>query len=520
MHQFHDVLVAFVGRREINMKKTLPINIEPYIRTYTHHGYFHAITSTDDKVNYDIKKEVASIEVGTINQYKWKVQCDQLEYTISSNNIINFYGNKWNTNMNAAFWRECEAFDKLELVIHEQLYSNAFANIIVFFANNHENTMTDLDSSYEFQVGNYSKDGLFYRIKSEPHKTICLPVEKPIKISLRKEERNIIIECIGENIYTQHLNLPNDISLDRIGFAVNLGCNSYYEWLFSNYINFFVNTADPMPIDFFCDVHKNWYTNTSNYFVDYRVESVNSIKNLGFSIIQFITKMIDLNRYIEVLINDNIHFGTTGEKEPYFHPDLIYGYDDSEEVLYILYINQGKVASTTMKYSDFLSKENYLSNRILYMYEYNPGYELFKLSPKHILQLFKEYKLSQNISFYEPFYENYCVGIEALNILFSDNGMQRLLSDIRISHLLLERSICNKDRIEYLCYKHIIDEVSYIEISAIISEQCEMALTLRNSILKNKMSGRPTPSTIKEHLIKFIAYEHMFVDNIITILSE
>ena len=164
------------------MKKILPINLEPCIRTYTHHAFFHAVTSTDNKVNHDLKKEVASIRGNTIDEYRWKMQCDQLEYKMLSNKTINFYGNKWNTNMNAAFWRDCKLSDELEIVIYEQLYSNACANIVIFLASNHDNSMTDSDTSYEFQFGNYSKDGLFYRIKNTPHINIYSTIKKPIKI--------------------------------------------------------------------------------------------------------------------------------------------------------------------------------------------------------------------------------------------------------------------------------------------------------------------------------------------------
>lgn len=502
------------------MKKILPINLEPCIRTYTHHGFFHAVTCTEEKVNQDTKKEVASIQVNEIKKHRWEKQLEQLEYSVLSNNILNFYGNKWNTNMNAAFWRECKVNDELELSINEQLYSNACANIVIFLASNHDNTMTDSDSSYEFQFGNYSKDGLFYRIKNFPHINVFSPVRMPIKIILKKEGNTIFVKYNSGKTNVQKINLPNNISLDRIGFAVNLGCNSYYEWLFSNYINFFVKITDPMPIDYLCNVHKNWYTNTSDYFIDYRSESNSSIKSLGFKEKEFITKMIELNRYIEVMINDNIHLGITKIKEPYFHPNLIYGYDDLEALFYVLYIREGKIVSTTIKYNDFFSKENYFSNRTFYMYEYNPGYELYKLSPKHILQMFYEYKLSQNISFYEPYYENYCIGLKSFDILRSDNGMKRLLVDIRISHLLYERSICNKNRIEYLYYKQILNQTSYAEILKVINKQCEIALILRNIIIKRGMSGRPSISVIKEYLNKFISYEYIFVDSVIEVLSE
>lgn len=495
------------------MSKTLPINLNPPICTYTHHGFIQSIISSEDKVNYDENKEIAIINVLQYDQFSWLSQLDKLSYTMRPGNTMFFYGNKWNIDLNAAFWRKCKYNDRIDITIQKQQYNNVWASIIIFFARNHSNTMTDIDSSYEFQFGNYSKDGIFYRVKTEPHIVLSSNSVFPKTISLIKNGHNLILhygQCI------EKINLPTNLTLDRIGFAINLGCNSYYEWTFSNYINFYINTKNSMPIDYLCNPHKNWVTHTYNYFIDYSSETLESIKHLGFTTLEYIKKMIDLNHYVETLINDSIHRHIHDFNHSYFHQDLIYGYDDSSEVLYMLYINRGKLTSTTMTYKDFASNENYLASRILYVYKYNPGYEVFKLSKDHLFQKYNDYHESKNTLLPEPYLnESYSYGIRSLELLYSSEGFEHLMSDIRISHLLYEHSICNKNRIEYIYSKKILSLSIYSQLKNNLEMQCTDSLIIRNSILKYQLNGNSNQLTIKERLIKFVENEEKNIQQIL-----
>lgn len=503
------------------MRKILPININPYIRSYTHHGYHHAVISTHEKVSKNLNDDVACVKIKRLSEYSWENQVEGLQYNIGENDTIMFYGNKWNIDMNAAFWRKCNLIDEIEMCIDNQLYTHIWGSIYLFLSSNTEYSMTNFDNAYNLVFGNFCKDGIYYK-GNNPLYTILLPAPIfPLKIKLTKTETQIIL-TYEEAVQQENkliLNI-NDFSgsNERIGFGINLRCNSYYEWLFSNYINIYVNLNNAMHIDFLCDNHKNWNCHTYNPFIDFNIETEKDIQNMGYSLINYIKKMIDLNRYVEMMINDNIHLN---KENDFFHPDLIYGYDDSEECFHLLCYNTGKVFPITMTYADFFSERNYLQNRIIYVYNYNPAYEHDRISPLHILQVYKEYIKSQNISFYEPYFnDDYIFGINGITSLLSNKGQEILLTDIRVSHLLYERSICNHDRVEYLYNKNILNDIDYNKIQEITHKACKLTLIIRNLIIKKKYGGKTNQDTIINYYKEYVAIERELTDNIIQAIEK
>ncbi len=506
------------------MKKVLPVNTNPYIRTYSYHGFQHAVISAADKVSLHMGDEVACIQVKNFNQYTWQTEGENLKYQVDSDNIFKFVSNKWNINMNVTFWRDCDACDAIDLTVYNQLYSNVWAPIALFLTSDVKNGANAIDPSIEAEVGNFSKDGLYYRIRSLPHVKILQEPLMPLRISIIKTDKNVLIRYSENNQDTKEIVIIDNVSdyvLNRIGFRVTLDCNSYYEWLFSNYINLYFNPSNKaLPIDYLCNLHKNWDLHTNDYFIDYFSENENAINTLGFSLIDYIKKMIDLGRYVETLMNDNIHFGIGDESGPFFHQNLVYGYDDSAEELYLLYYKRGKICSGKMKYSDFISSRNHIPDRKICIYKYNPGYELYTLDTRHILQLFQEYINSQNISYYEPQYdETYSFGIGAFQKLLSYEK-EILILDIRICYLIYEHCVCNRDRAEYLYCKNLLNQEQYDYLNQITREECDLASIMTTRALKQNVEQDGDLRKIKEYLQKIIDLETKYAVKIIFCLKQ
>lgn len=504
------------------MKKILPININPYIRTYTHHGYHHSVISTNDKVYNNDIDEAACIKIKNFSEYNWISQLEGLNYDACEGDTLKFYGNKWNIDMNAAFWRKCNSCDEIEICINNQLYTHIWASIYLFLSDNTKLSMTDFDRAYNLVFGNFSKDGIYYK-DDNPSYSILFPSPTfPLTIRLEKTKTNIFLiykdAAQNENKLTLNIDEFNGTN-ERIGFGIKYRCNSYYEWLFSNYINIYVNFNNAIHIDFLCDKHKNWNCHTYNPFMDFDIETENDLHIMGYTLIDYIKKNIDLNRYVETLINDNIHFNNNADS--YFHQDLIYGYDDAEGCFYLLYYNSGKVCPVTMSYTDFLSADNFMQNRTIFIYKYNPAYEYCRISPQHILQVLKEYRSSQNITYYEPYFDNdYHWGIDGLISFLSDVGQEILLSDIRVSHLLYEHSKCNNDRIEYLHFRNFLSVSDYKKISALAREAFNLILIIRNLILKKKCGGKTNSDKIINYFKNYISIETELTDEIIQALEK
>lgn len=166
--------------------------------------------------------------------------------------------------MNVVFWRECDVYDAIDVIVYNQLHSNVWATIALFLTSDEKNNTNDNpdDPFIEAEVGNFSKDGLYYRITSLPHVKILPEPLMPLRMSIIKTAENILIRYSENNQDTKEIVIVDNVSdyvINRIGFRVTLGCNSYYEWLFSNYINIYFNPSNQyLPFDYLCNLHKNW----------------------------------------------------------------------------------------------------------------------------------------------------------------------------------------------------------------------------------------------------------------------
>ena len=505
------------------MKKTLPINEDSYIRTYTHHGYLFSIASTDDKVCHSENDAVADISVKNYDQWSWETQNDQLKYHIGKEGNITFFTNRWNIGMNMAFWRVCHQFDEIELSINKQLYSNKWSSITLFITDSNTGDMLNLNS-YDISLGNFASDGVFYSTETNIHNRIMPNQQKPLTLKLSKNDKDIYIEYSNKDEYSGKIlikQLENEYTSCRIGFAINLGNSMLYEWTFSNYIQIQYNKDKIMPIDFMFNPHKNWSVYTHNLLLDYIKKSETEIVNSGINLLEYTKKQIDKNRYVEIVLNDNIHTNKSDKDGAFFHQNLIYGYDDEQQCLHMLYYNFGRTEAVQMTYSDFLSDRNKMQNRNFYVIQYNPCYEHYFLLPKRLLQLYKEYRDEENISYYEPQYEiGYIIGLGCIKHFCTPEGLKHLLSDVRISHLLYERSICNRDRIQYLLAKNIIDLDTYNKITQILEEESKILFLTRSNVVKKLVAGYISETQIQDNLNRVLELELQFLDIIISSLEE
>lgn len=513
-------------RRLLSMRKILTVNKNPLIWTYTHHGYLHSIISANDKVSYNELDHVAKISVKDYNRYNWEIQNGQLKYDIDELGNINAYSNRWNLDMNLAFWRKCETVDEIELCIHKQLYSNIRSSITIFLTNDEQTEMTDM-YQYDIKIANSISNGVYYSTGKivESNVEIYPKPTLPLKLKLLKDNRKIYLEYVDKELQSCKILIKewkNNFRYDRIGFAINLGNSSYYEWIFSNYIQLYSNLEKPMPIEYMANIHKNWHSCTMNYFIDYSYIEKDDLDLYEGSYLKFIERQIDLNRYLEFEINDKIHNPDNNDNEPFWHQDLIYGYDNEKQYLYLLYYKFGKIVDTTMSYSDFLSEKNKISDRKRFVFtlKYNPGIEGYELSKKHLLQLFCEYRDGINISYYEPELEKgYEIGINSLKCYCTKEGIEKLIYDIRISHLLYERAVCNKERIKYLVEKEIVLTEDYRGMVELLDDEIEKLFTVRNLCIRNVFGGRVNIERIEELMNSVLEDEKKFVDKIIISLQ-
>lgn len=104
--------------------------------------------------------------------------------------------------------------------------------------------------------------------------------------------------------------------------------------------------------------------------------------------------------------------------------------------------------------------------------------------------------------------------------LLSEKGINVIKRDIRISHLLYERAVCNKERIEYLVEKGLLQKDNVEFLCDIINDECIQTLALRNYILKKRFGGGISDDRVKNYLMCILNEEEMFTDAMIGCLKS
>lgn len=506
------------------MKKILPINANPCMHSYTQHAYLHAIASSTDKVVYDLSDAVAEISVENYDSFKWSSKSDELTYSFSKERHMQFFTNKWNHGMNMAFWRDCKENDSIRFTIYKQLYSNAWSNISLFVTSKDTLDILQLNS-YDIVAGNFAKDGIFHSGDKGFHNRIHYGLKMPITICLTKEQDCVYIQYENDSFSSKKILVGTTNSAENeyyIGFSVDLRNSIYYEWMFSNYIQLFSRTTEIIPIDFIVNWHKDWCVHTANHLIDYNKVHIRDITTLHISLLDFVKQQIDINQYIEIELNDNMKVNIPDEQAgPHFHQNLIYGYSDEKELLYVLYFFQGNIRTAEVSYSDFESERNHNESRIIYMLRYCPCYEKFELSLPRLLNVYKEYKADTNISFFDSFYDDgYFVGSKCFRQYCDIALLEKTFWDIRFPHLLYERATCNLNRVEYLYFIKVISEADYERMAELLKKEQEMLLSARNAIFKWNISGKPSLSDLRTFMATAYEADEKFTDDIINCLSS
>ncbi len=487
------------------------------MRTYTYHGYFQSVISSSEKVLFD-DGPVAEFVVTDYDLYKWSYESKKARYEKEKDRFL-IFGNKWNIDVDVTFWRPCMEDDSIEINVQRQLYSNIWGSVELYLTKKKTDMLDTIN--HDIRVGNFSKDGFFYMLLGEDYNVINKSGQFDSIRVVRNNSRVYMEYKEGEAVKRIELVDSLEPGEYMIGFAATFGCNSFYEWTFSNYINVVSDYDCDVPIDYLCNTYKNWTPHSSDYFMDYQCESLDEIEMLGYSELDFVKRMIQMGRYVEVEINDNLNMGVSDEHGAYFHQNFIYGFDDDERRLYLLYVIFGQIVSNCLSYDDFESTRNRQVNRKYYIYKYNPGYEGCSLPISRVLQMFKEFQSSTDVSaYYGLRRQGYTFGLNCYRELLSQKGFSRLLHDIRVSHLLYERSACNRDRIEYLIDKYMGTEEDVRSLRGKLNEECEKTLVLRNIVLKKHMGGKIDEEKLKEMVLSIVSMEESITDEMIVFLEK
>lgn len=447
----------------MNNSVKMNINLAPLIKTYTYHCFFHSIISAPDKVNTD----VAEVYVKDFENYHWEQQADRLSWKYcSEKKTLFFEAGKWNLGMNHCFWRECKDDDSIEIGIISQLFSSSWGAINIFVTNATQEDMLN-DDAYIYRFGNFCKEGLYVKYNNNFIQMWDLGQCGNKHLLIRKHGdtcQAVLVDGASELIL--HTGVINSNEELRVGFEIKLNDNVFYEWFFSNYIDFKMYPGPrEISMDFLFNNEKNWNTYQSNYFLDYNIiyRKWISEKSDTQSVLNFVKAGLDRGLYVEMYLNENYYDGLDKEgRKPHIHQNLVYGYDDEKEILNVLNVTDGYPKEKEMLYEDFIKKDNF-SDRLdeIVFTHYNPDYTHYKLDIHYLIHIMQKYLDSEDIDMelhHLSASEGFLWGVSGLEFMLTKEGEQYLVQDIRISYLLRERADCMIQRLSYLQAKGILSE--------------------------------------------------------------
>lgn len=505
------------------MKKKLVINSEPRIRSYTYHCFYHAIISGEDKVS----RIPAIVVAKDFSSYTWKEQMDQLDW-VREGDTITYQANKWNIGMNHCFYRECQEIDEINIQVDKQIYANAWGAINVFVTDEAQTDMLN-DDNYLYKFGNYCKEGIYLKIHG-----------KELYCSMRREEGSFALVLKKDKIHYTFL-VRHDkeekviyeweenrhFENQRIGFEVKLENNAFFEWYFAHYIQIYGDIlSNSIRLDYLVNPIKNWYTYETNNFTQYRTIDREKISVFGLSILEYVKACINAEQYVEMWLNEGFMDRINGKPgDVHIHQNLIYGYDDDMGVLNVLRTKNGIPTLVTLKYEEFESRDNFCERyQIIVPTQYRPEYIAYELTAEYLIHLLKSYYESKNLYYDLKFcaeYSNKTWGMQMLIELLTQRGIDIVLEDIRVSHLLYERATCMYERINYLAARNLLTEEEEQIILPAIKEALSITSIIRNLVIKQRFAKNSKyAESIREKLEDLYRIEKDYIPKLIKMLES
>ena len=475
----------------------LPISTTPEVRTYSYYALPQCIIMAEERIG----KRIAEFEIIETNQDDWTsigLKKEGTKWVYDSED-------KYNRACNGCIYRPLANNDGyVHIKIDFQQESEPWAAINVFVTDDKENILLG-DNDYICRFGNFIHDGvsLYYSGKKEEIAVRQDGREGEFVLSLSKGKLESFfgqgkqIKKIGEKRVTTGRRL-------YIGVQVRHEENSFYPWLFSNFIQISCNlNSEHRRLDFY-NFYKREEFDLPNHFLDYNYYKV--IDLLHYGGIKAIKWELSQKRYIEIKIDQYYLFG----RDEYhyihhFHQNLIYGYDDKEGMFMTIgYDNSGKMQKYKISYKDMNKTLNRNVNAVIKSITYHQGFRFYRFMPVYIKNICKDYLEKKNTEIsMQPFLptEKSIHGIGIYDELCTQKGVNVLIADRRISYLLYEHKVIMEKRIDYMWHEKLLDKDMYKKLKNVAEKTKVTAFNLVHLMQKYRFRPDKRDDIIAKQLL-------------------
>ena len=472
----------------------LPICITPEVRTYSYYALPLCIIMAEERIG----KRIAEFEICETDQNNWTSIGMKKEGTYWKYESEDAY----NRSCNGCIYRPLphnEGYVHIKIKFQQE--SEPWAAINVFLTDDEENVLLG-DEKYICRFGNFIHDGvsLYYSGKKEQMKERLDGKQGDFVLSMSKGK----LECFfGEGKQIKKI-AEKEINADKqlyIGVQVRHEENSFYPWLFSNFIQINCDlNSEHRRLEFY-NFYKKEQFDLPNHFLDYSY--LNSSDVLHYGGTNVLKWELSQRRYIEMKLDQYYLFG----REEYhcvhhLHQNLLYGYDDKKKIFMSAgYENSGKLHTYTVSYSDMMAILKQNINLVIKVITYHQGFRFYRFVPEYIQEVCTDYleerDAEQSMQCFLPA-ERRVYGMGIYRELKTGQGMDLLIADRRLSYLLYEHKVIMEKRIEYMWDEKLLNQNLYKKLKPL----AEKARTTAFNLVHLMQKYRFRPDKREDGLIK------------------
>lgn len=503
------------------MKQKLPINIDSVMTSYSYYAFPQCIITAKDRIG----NLIAEFTILDSPKTDWK-PAGNIQQKGNTDSWMVISTDQYREDCNGCIYRKIEPEDHISIQVDFQQYTEPWAAINLFITDNTDNILLG-DIDYLCRFGHFKYDGTSLYINGEYQHIHKKRLYTPYNLVLAKKGNSFDVYA-GENraecLASQNLNLPDDKEL-YIGVQVKHRENSVYPWIFSNFIQL---SSDITNLDRRLEFHygtlKHWDCNLFHYFLDTNRYNADDILSLGG--LKYIKNCLNKGKYIETKL-DQYYIADREEYHNFhhLHQNLIYGYDDRIKYLYIVgYTNNGKLVKTKIKYADAVKSIKQNKNILFKIITYEQDSYPMDFDPDYVKQMIQQYldgtnssKMLQHII---PASKR-TYGIKIYDELTTDQGIEVLISDRRIAHVLWEHKLCMAERINYITAKGFLTPETGCDLNQKMKELANQIFDLKNILLKyQKRPEKTNYELIKNYLKKIQLEEKQCLEHLIVQWKE
>lgn len=443
-------------------KKILNINANPEL-----HGYsfllnpLAILTSSDFVSDYLARFTLCDYEQFIFQSQKIKEKHDD--------ECLSLYADIYDTDLQCKYYKRYEqnCYFKGAVLYHQ--YTDSWATFGVFICDELSISFKDISEIEGYYLG-FTHGWGFIEVENHNINKLDIPYSsKPFHYKIVQDDGKIIISFYSDDeLVVVREKKVSDYNIKYFGIYFNFFENRFYNWYYMNYIQ--IHYHEEMkeiagcPVELLALPTKKYYYYLLHPLLDYCCISYDLFEALDTDIVEYAKQNINKYNYIVLTLNEYyVPMREAYKKNPYYvHDNMIYGYDDGEQCVYVLGFNHGMPTTSTVGYLD-LKKAFILKDETnIVSIKYSPDYYCVKFNIKVVYSELCSYLYSQDsTNKYEMFMveKPRLYGMSIYDRILEPIYFRMFLEDLRIAYTLYEHN------------KHILSIVRFIYVRGFLTDE-------------------------------------------------